>query len=94
MASASDRRLSADDAIYGCAAFDAAKRCSKFDHLVATKKRTHFRGSIERFRDTDLACISKRLDACGDIHSLTEIVQVVVQRHGERRSAVRADLED
>src|SRR5262249_13630221 len=86
--------LSAHDAIHGCAAFDDPKRSSKFDHLVAGKKRAHFRRGIERFRNTDLARISEGLNACSDIHSLTEIVQVVIQRHGDRRSAVRADLED
>src|SRR6185437_7845130 len=79
-----NRRLRSDsDAIDSRVALDAAQRRVELLDILARQQLANAGRRVERFRQTDFACIGERLHPRGYVHGLAEIVEILVEGHGD-----------
>src|SRR4051812_2417322 len=86
--------LAPQDTIDASVPFNTAERGIELDDFQAGEEFAHACSRIKRFREAYFAGLGQRLNARGDVHGLAEIVQVLVERHGNGRAAMRADFQD
>src|SRR5689334_10311504 len=86
--------LLANHAVNARIAFDAPKRRFERYDLVAREELTDSGRRIQRFGEADFSCVGQRLDAGGDVHGLTEIIEIVVKGYGDRGATMGPDLQD